>query len=110
MTTLHLTAHINEKGELTAGLPVDLPPGEIEITVEIPSNAETWTKEELEELLKSVPPMTGKEIIEAGLAHGWADQDIVDGATWVEEQRRKHTREFESIRPTSSISRPYSAR
>ncbi len=41
MTTLHLAVHVNEKGELTAKLPVDVPPGEIEITVEIPGNVET---------------------------------------------------------------------
>jgi len=95
MTTLHLTAHVNEKGELTAKLPVDVLLGEIEITVEVPDESVTWTEEELEELLKPVPPMTGKEIIEAGLAGGWADEDIVDGATWVEEQRRTHTRKFD---------------
>ncbi|MCC7451203.1 MAG: hypothetical protein IT324_27580 [Anaerolineae bacterium] len=89
MTTLHLTAHVNEKGELTAKLPVDVPP------VEVPDESVTWTDEELEELLKPVPPKTGKEIVESGLLGGWEDADIVDGATWVEEQRRKHTRKFD---------------
>ncbi len=48
----------------------------------------TWTAEEVAELMK-VEPMTGAEIIAAGLTGGWADLGISDGAEWVNEQKRK---------------------
>lgn len=32
-------------------------------------------------------PMTGAEIVAAGLTGGWADLGIADGAEWVQEQR-----------------------
>jgi hypothetical protein len=43
---------------------------------------------ELNNLLKAVP-MTGAEIVQAGLLGGWADEGIVDSEAWVEELRRK---------------------
>ena len=43
---------------------------------------------EPEELLRS-EPMTGAEIIAAGLTGTWADLGIEDGAEWVNEQKRK---------------------
>lgn len=59
---------------------------------EAPSRVEDedadWSEDELAELLQ-IRPMTGAEIVAAGLTGGWADLDIPDGATWVEEQRRK---------------------
>ncbi|MFW5771746.1 MAG: hypothetical protein ACOCZH_00380 [Phototrophicaceae bacterium] len=48
-----------------------------------------WSDDELAELLTS-EPLTGAEIVAAGLTGSWADLEIADGATWVQEQRRKH--------------------
>jgi beta-lactamase class D len=49
---------------------------------------EPLTDEEIAEMLK-VEPMTGTEIVAAGLTGGWADMGITDGAEWVNEQKRK---------------------
>jgi hypothetical protein len=49
---------------------------------------EDWSEDELAEML-AVEPLTGKQIVEAGLTGGWRDLDIADGAAWVEAQRRK---------------------
>jgi hypothetical protein len=51
------------------------------------SAEEAWTKTELDELLTPAP-MTGREIVAAGLTGGWHDLNIEDGATWVEKRRR----------------------
>lgn len=50
-------------------------------------NSEVWDEDELEELL-TVEPMTGREIVAAGLTGGWRDLDVEDGAAWVEKRRR----------------------
>ncbi len=47
-----------------------------------------WTDEEIAEMTKT-EPLTGAEIVAAGLTGGWADLDISDGAAWVNEQKRK---------------------
>lgn len=44
--------------------------------------------EEIDRLLR-VEPLTGAEIVTAGLTSGWEDQDISDGQTWIAEQRRR---------------------
>lgn len=49
---------------------------------------EGWSEEELAEML-TVEPLTGSEIVAAGLTGGWRDLDVADGAAWVEAQRRK---------------------
>jgi hypothetical protein len=87
MTTIQLIGQITDAGELKLDLPQGLPPGEARITIEIPI-AKEWTARELDEALKIVP-LTGAEIVEAGLLGGWADEGITDGALWVEELRRK---------------------
>ena len=86
MTVLHLNGRVTEGGELEVRLPENLPPGEARITIEVP--AEAWAPGELEELLQ-VEPLTGAEIVEAGLTGGWQDQAVVDGQLWVEEQRHQ---------------------
>lgn len=48
----------------------------------------SWTAEEVIELMK-IEPLTGAEIIAAGLTGGWEDMGITDGAEWVNEQKRK---------------------
>jgi hypothetical protein len=83
MTTIRLNGRITEEGGLEIDLPPGLPPGEARITIEIPVEP-TWTSEELDEALK-VTPMTGAEIVRAGLTGGWSG--ISDGAEWVEEKR-----------------------
>ncbi len=50
-------------------------------------NSESWDEDELDELL-TVEPMTGREIVAAGLTGGWRDFEVEDGATWVEKRRR----------------------
>jgi hypothetical protein len=45
-----------------------------------------WTDEEIAEMMK-IEPMTGAEIVAAGLTGGWADLDITDGAAWINEQK-----------------------
>ena len=50
-------------------------------------NSESWDEDELDELL-TVEPMTGREIVAAGLTGGWRDLDIEDGAAWVEKRRQ----------------------
>lgn len=47
----------------------------------------TWTQEELEELLAPEEPLTGQEMIEQGYFGGWEDMGIEDGAEWVNAQR-----------------------
>lgn len=49
---------------------------------------DAWTEEELAELL-SIEPMTGEEIVAAGLVGGWKEQNLPDGAEWVINQRLK---------------------
>lgn len=100
MTTIHLTGRITEKGELEVKLPEGLPPGEVEVTVEVPIQPEElpweerpWTEEEIQEMLKPRPPKTGAEIaaeIERD-GGGWEHYGITDSAKWVEEQRRKRS-------------------
>lgn len=53
-----------------------------------PSEDETWTDEELA-ALSQITPMTGAEIVAAGLVGGWQDLGIEDGAEWVNDQKRR---------------------
>lgn len=55
---------------------------------------ETWTEEELAELLKPKKPMTGKEIVEAGLIGGWENMGIEDSVEWVKQQRAARRRKI----------------
>lgn len=54
----------------------------------LPEDNSPWTDEELAELM-TIEPLTGAEIIQQGLAGGWADLEITEGATWIDEQRLK---------------------
>ena len=76
MTIIELIGQITASGELEVALPTGLPPGKVRITIQI---EETWTEEELAELLRPVPPLTGREIVEVGLLGGWEDTEIPDG-------------------------------
>ncbi|MCI0711636.1 MAG: hypothetical protein L0154_15885 [Chloroflexi bacterium] len=48
---------------------------------------DTWTAEELAELLKPQKALTGKEMVEQGFIGGWEDMGIEDGAEWVNQQK-----------------------
>jgi len=58
------------------------------------SDAESWTKEELANLINPTP-MTGKEIAEAGLLGGWEDMGIEDSVNWVNQQKAKRRRKYQ---------------
>lgn len=95
MVTIRLTGQVTETGELIFDPPKDLPPGEVQITIEAKTEEPTeaaaeqdFTDEEIKELL-TFKPMSGKEIVESGLAGGWEDLGITDSVEWVNEQRRK---------------------
>jgi len=83
---IHLNGHITEGGELELDLPSGLPAGEARITIEIPSEEE-WTARGLDRALQTTP-MTGAEIVKAGLVGGWENAGIDDSTRWVEEQRQ----------------------
>lgn len=92
MVTLHLTGKISTDGELQITLPPGVPPGEVEVTITVPSpiqDNETWTDEEIQQMMQ-IAPKTGAEIaamlddMEAGYQH------IRDSVAWVEVQRRKY--------------------
>jgi hypothetical protein len=87
MKTIQLSGRITERGELELRLPEGLPPGEARITIEIPQ-PDDWRPEDVESALK-VEPLTGAEIVQAGLLGGWEDQGISDSDAWLEEQRRR---------------------
>ena len=97
MTSIELTGRITENGKLELELPAGLPPGEVHVIIELSSAEDTKsaddpiTQEELDELMR-IEPMTGAEIVKAGLLGGWKDEGITDSVAWVEEQRRKHRR------------------
>lgn len=86
MVTIRLTAEITEDGQLKVELPAGLPAGQVEIAIELPS--EERLIEDIRQLMQPAP-MTGAEIVSAGLTGGWKDENIADGAAWVQEQRRK---------------------
>jgi hypothetical protein len=78
---IRLNGRITDTGELELDLPSGLPSGEAQITIEIPA-------ESSREALRT-EPMTGEEIVRAGLLGAWKDEGITDGSAWVEEVRRK---------------------
>jgi hypothetical protein len=82
---IRLNGRITDTGELEMDLPSGLPSGEARITIEIPAESRP---DSVGEALR-IEPMTGAEIVRAGLLGGWKDEGITDGAAWVEEVRRK---------------------
>ncbi len=87
MMTIQVSGRITERGELEIRLPEGLPPGEARITIEIPQ-PEDWKPEDLASALK-IEPLTGAEIVKAGLLGGWEGQGIGDSEIWLQEQRRR---------------------
>jgi hypothetical protein len=91
MAIIELQGRITEEGRLEVELPVGLPAGEARITIETSPTA-GWSAQELAEALK-IEPLTGAEMIAAGLTGGWKADGIPDGAEWVERQRHgRHER------------------
>src|SRR3954470_15427893 len=91
-TILKLVGRITEEGKLEVDLPEGTPAGQVKIQIQLEDIAPTWTDEELAELLKPVTPMTGKELaewMETEEFNQYEWNDPRDGATWVEEERRK---------------------
>jgi hypothetical protein len=83
---IHLNGHITDDGELELDLPSGLPAGEARITIEVPLGEE-WTTKDLDRVLQTTP-MTGAEIVKAGLVGGWENAGIDDSVRWVEERRQ----------------------
>lgn len=82
---IHLNGLITDEGGLKLELPTGLPAGEARITIEIPAEA-SWTREDLDRALTTAP-MTGAEIVKAGLLGGW--EGASDGVAWVDGQGQK---------------------
>ncbi len=91
---IQLQGRITEAGKLEVELPDDLPPGDVQVTIEVPTSEELpweerpWTDEEIE-AMSHIEPKTGAEIVAAGHVGGWEDYGITDTVEWIEEQRRK---------------------
>ncbi len=98
MVTVHLTGNITEDGELEIELPAGLPPGKVQVTIEVASQEEIsaeerpLTEEEIRELTR-IEPKTGEEIVAAGHTGGWEHYGITDSAAWVEELRYKRRKQ-----------------
>lgn len=88
MVTIHLKGQIMPDGQLLFDVPENLPPGDVDITLEIPNLDEQFTQAEIQDLL-TFTPTSGADIVAAGLVGGWEDMNITDPVVWVEEQRRK---------------------
>lgn len=76
---------VREDGRLEIDLPMQLPVGKVELVIEIMEDE--LTKPELRELADS-QPMTGAEIVAAGLTGAWEHRGIEDSVEWVEQQRK----------------------
>jgi hypothetical protein len=86
MTRIEIAGRINEQGSLEVELPPGLPPSDAIVTIDlIPAPLQP---DELSHLM-TTEPLTGAEMIEAGLIGGWYEEKIQDGQTWVDFQRQK---------------------
>ncbi|MCA9909960.1 MAG: hypothetical protein KC519_14985 [Anaerolineae bacterium] len=92
MITIRLKGHVTPTGKLEFDPPAQLPPGQVDITLEIheptSSDQDAFTEAEIQDLL-TFEPMSGADVVAAGLTGTWADLDIEDPVAWVEEQRQK---------------------
>lgn len=97
MFTLRLTGTITEDGHLKVDLPAGLPPGKVEIQLELdvapkdlPWELRPFTEEELQEPLTS-KRATGTEVIamREETDGWWQELDTQDSPEWVEEQHHK---------------------
>jgi hypothetical protein len=88
VTTIHLTGEIKEDGTLHLELPADLPAGKVQVTIETLPQIPSLTDEEIAAFMQ-VEPLTGAEIVAAGLTGGWEHMGITDSVEWLREQRLK---------------------
>ncbi len=88
VTTIRLRGQVTADGQLVFNVPVNLPPGDVDITIEVLNADEQFSDAEIEDLL-TFSPVSGAEMIAAGLTGGWADMDISDPVAFVDDLRRK---------------------
>jgi hypothetical protein len=90
MNAIELRGRITEAGQLEVKLPEGLPPGEVRVRIELAEGEDVppFTDEEVDELMQ-ITPMTGAEIVAAGLTGGWQDLAISDSTAWVKAVRRR---------------------
>ncbi len=88
MKVIEVSGRINEAGKLEIELPEGLPPGSVRVRIELGEDIPPLSEHEIDELLRTTP-LTGAEIVAAGLTGGWSDLDIRDSAAWVEDMRRQ---------------------
>lgn len=88
MVTIRLKGQVTPEGQLLFDVPDNLPPGEVDITIEVPNLDEQFTEEEIKELL-TFKPASGAEVVAKGLVGGWEHKGITDSVAFVEELRRK---------------------
>jgi hypothetical protein len=87
MVTIRFKGEVTPEGQLVFDTPDNLPPGDVQITLEF-SDGETFSEDEIQDLL-NFTPKSGAEVVAAGLTGGWEHKEISDPVAWVEEQRRK---------------------
>jgi hypothetical protein len=92
MIAIQIKGHVSVDGQLEFDIPANLPPGNVNITIEIPDalpeHSVELTHEEMADLL-TFTPASGADVVAAGLTGVWQDKGITDSVAWVEEQRRK---------------------
>lgn len=94
MLTLHIKGQVTADGQLVFELPDNLPPGDVDITIDIPDVDEQFTPSEVRDLLTFIPT-SGADVVAAGLVGGWEHKNITDPVVWVDEQRRKQREQRE---------------
>ncbi len=88
MVLVRLKGQITPEGQLVFDLPDNLPPGEVEITLETVDQSQAFSESEIEELL-TFTPTSGAEVVAAGLVGGWEHRGISDPVAFVDELRRQ---------------------
>lgn len=86
MATIRLTGEIREDGTLDLDLPDNFPVGKVQVTIE--TLEDRLTDEQIKEFMR-IEPMSGAEIVAAGLTGGWEEMRITDSVAWLQEQRNK---------------------
>ncbi len=73
MDVIELEGHVNQDGELEIALPRSFPSGKVRVRIE--PIYEPLSEAEAEQLMRT-QPISGAEIVAAGLTGAWADADI----------------------------------
>ncbi len=82
MVTIRLKGEVTADGQLRFDPPKNLPPGDVEITIEITGSDETFSEAEIADLM-NFTPQSGEAVVAAGLTGGWEDKGIDDPVAWV---------------------------